>query len=93
MQYIPTDLPQYWKLNNRSDFSDAVIEQDHILLFSQDGLSLTAKLSDGSYATLATQAQVQDTYSIQGAPDESINGTYVQVPQMTFEGKPVYVLE
>lgn len=93
MQYILTDLPKYVKINSRQDFQNAVIKPNHALLFSQDGQSLTAKLSDGSFVTMTQQAQVQDTYSIQGASDQSINGTYVQVPQMTFGGKPVYVLE
>ena len=93
MQYILTDLPKYIKINSRQEFKNAVIKSNHALLFSQDGQSLTAKLSDGSFVTMTQKASVQDTYTIQGASDESINGTYVQVPQMTFGGKPVYVLE
>ena len=93
MQYILTDLPKYIKINSRQDFQNAVIKPNHALLFSQDGQSLTAKLSDGSFVTMTQQTHIQDTYNIQGASDEAINGTYVQVPQMTFGGKPVYVLE
>lgn len=49
MQYIPTDLPQYWKLNNRSDFSNALIGSDAVLLFSQDGQTIMAKTHQGTF--------------------------------------------
>ena len=52
MQYIPTDLPQYWKLNNRSDFSDAVIQSNAVLLFSQDGQTITAKTHQGTFIVI-----------------------------------------
>lgn len=56
MEYLPTDLPKYVKTADRSQFGDAVVQDGHILLFSQDGKTLTAKNSDGSFTSLGGQS-------------------------------------
>ena len=56
MEYLPTDLPKYVKTASRSQFGDAVVQDGHILLFSQDGKTLTAKNSDGSFTALGGQS-------------------------------------
>ena len=52
MRYIPTKLPQYWKLHQRADFSNAQVQLNHVLLFSQNGTTITAKLPDGSFVDI-----------------------------------------
>ena len=55
MEYLPTDLPKYVKTADRSSFNNAVVEEGRVLLFSEDGKTLTAKNSDGSFTTLGGQ--------------------------------------
>lgn len=52
MEYIFTNLPQYVQITARSLFSNSVVKAGHVLLFSEDGETLTAKLSDGSFITI-----------------------------------------
>lgn len=49
MEYLPTNLPQYVRQTSRSALANSVVESGHVLLFSEDGESLTAKLPDGSF--------------------------------------------
>jgi len=49
MEYLPTDLPRYVKQTSRTDLGNAVVGTGHVLLFSEDGESLTAKLPDDSF--------------------------------------------
>ena len=51
-EYIFTNLPQYIKLNSRSEFSSSVVSSGAVLLFSEDGYTLTGKLPDGSFITI-----------------------------------------
>ena len=46
-EYIFTDLPRYVTITPRTAFSNSVVQSDHVLLFSEDGETLTAKLPDG----------------------------------------------
>ena len=52
MEYIFTDLPQYIRVTSRSEFSSSVVHSGSVLLFSEDGATLTAKLPDGSFVTV-----------------------------------------
>ena len=51
-EYIFTNLPQYIRVTPRTDFSNSVVHENHVLLFSEDGETLTGKLSDGSFITI-----------------------------------------
>lgn len=48
-EYIYTNLPQYVRTNSRTEFSSSVVSSGAVLLFSENGSSLTAKLPDGSF--------------------------------------------
>ena len=52
MEYIFTNLPQYVKVNSRTEFSSSVVSSGAVLLFSEDGLTLTGKLPDGTFITI-----------------------------------------
>ena len=55
-EYLPTDLPQYVKLNSRAEFSSSVVSSGHVLLFAEEGssgTSLVAKNQDGTYTDIA----------------------------------------
>ena len=56
MEYLPTNLPQYVKQTSRSELANSVVESGHVLLFSEDGESLTAKLPDGSFVDVGGSA-------------------------------------
>jgi autotransporter passenger strand-loop-strand repeat protein len=51
-EYIFTNLPQYVKVNSRTEFSSSVVSSGAVLLFSEDGLTLTGKLPDGTFITI-----------------------------------------
>ena len=51
-EYIFTNLPQYIRITPRSDFSSSVVSSGAVLLFTEDGLTLTAKQSDGTFITI-----------------------------------------
>ena len=48
-EYIYTDLPRYAKTTPRENFSDSVVKSGSVLLFSEDGEKLVAKLPDGTF--------------------------------------------
>ena len=52
MEYIFTNLPQYIKINSRSEFSSSVVSSGAVLLFTEDGITLTGKLPDGTFITI-----------------------------------------
>lgn len=52
MEYLPTDLPQYVTVTSRTALGNSVVAAGHVLLFSEDGESLTAKLPDGSFVNV-----------------------------------------
>ena len=52
MEYLPTDLPKYMKTTSREAVANSPVEAGHVLLFSEDGTSLTAKKSDGSFESV-----------------------------------------
>ena len=85
MQYIPTDLPQYWKIHPRSDFSNALIEQNHVLLFSQDGQSLTVKKPDGTYEVLSGSNSSVPSAELQAGVLVNDNGV-LKVQPLKFDG-------
>lgn len=60
MEYIFTNLPQYVKITARSLFSNSVVKADHVLLFTEDGETLTGKLSDGSFITIGGGGGMDD---------------------------------
>ena len=51
-EYIYTNLPLYVRVTSRTEFSSSVVSSGSILLFSEDGSSLTAKLPDGSFVNV-----------------------------------------
>lgn len=51
-EYIFTNLPQYVRITPRSDFSSSVVSSGAVLLFTEDGLTLTAKQPDGTFITI-----------------------------------------
>jgi len=52
MEYIFTNLPQYIRQTSRTEFSSSVVHSGHVLLFTEDGITLTAKLPDGTFITV-----------------------------------------
>lgn len=61
-EYIFTNLPQYVKITPRSDFSSSVVSSGAVLLFSEDGYTLTGKLPDGTFITIGgSGTDVSDT--------------------------------
>lgn len=63
MEYIFTNLPQYIRQISRTAFSNSVVQSGSVLLFSEDGTTLTAKLPDGSFVTVGggSGTDVSDT--------------------------------
>ena len=49
MEYLYTNLPRYITVTPRSAFANSVVQSGSVLLFSEDGTTLTAKLPDGSF--------------------------------------------
>lgn len=60
-EYIFTNLPQYIRVTPRTDFANSVVQENHVLLFSEDGETLTGKLSDGTFITIGDGTDVSDT--------------------------------
>ena len=52
MEYLYTNLPRYITVTPRSAFANSVVQSGSVLLFSEDGSTLTAKLPDGSFITV-----------------------------------------
>lgn len=52
IEYLPTDLPRFVKTTSRTALSNSVVKAGHVLLFSEDGETMTAKLPDGSFVTI-----------------------------------------
>lgn len=48
-EYIYTDMPRYMKTTPRENFSNSVVKSGSVLLFSEDGETLVAKLPDGTF--------------------------------------------
>ena len=48
-EYLYTDLPRYVKTTPRENFADSVVKSGSVLLFSEDGEKLVAKLPDGTF--------------------------------------------
>ena len=101
MEYMPTDLPKYTKITSRSELSSSVVQNGHVLLFSEDGQSLTAKLPDGSFAPVSggssidfykcatvTPAHTETFYTLSGVANEH-NGDYYDSGSI-HAGYPVY---
>lgn len=61
MEYIFTNLPQYVRVVSRSELSSAVVSSGHVLLFSEDGTTLTGKLPDGTFVTVGGGIDVTST--------------------------------
>ncbi len=62
MEYLPTDLPKYMKTTSREAVANSPVEAGHVLLFSEDGTSLTAKKSDGSFESVGGGSNVVAGY-------------------------------
>lgn len=88
-EYIFTNLPQYVTVTPRSAFANSVVQSGAVLLFSEDGTTLTAKLPDGSfipvgggsggatdYYKCATVDTVNLTWTGYKAVFDAVTGTY-----------------
>lgn len=86
MQYIYTNLPIFVKITPRSATSNAVIPEGGLLLFSEDGSSITTKDHNGSYtviggsgidpsSTTATPDKVLDGYRFVNSAGAYVSGT------------------
>lgn len=51
-EYLYTDLPRYVKTTPRENFANSVVKSGSVLLFSEDGENLVAKLPDGSFTEI-----------------------------------------
>ena len=51
-EYLFTNLPRYVKTTPRENFSNSVVKSGSVLLFSEDGENLVAKLPDGSFTEI-----------------------------------------
>lgn len=62
MEYIYPNLPNYTKITSRAATSNAVVSSGAVLLFSEDGETLTAKHPDGTYTVIGSGGtDVSDT--------------------------------
>ena len=86
MEYIFTNLPRYIRVTSRSEFSSSVVQSGSVLLFSEDGTTLTAKHPDGSYTvygsggtdvsdTTATAATVLSGYDFYNSSGVKTSGS------------------
>ena len=48
-EYLYTDLPRYVKTTPRGNYVSSVVKSGSVLLFSEDGENLVAKLPDGTF--------------------------------------------
>ena len=90
MEYKPTTLPQYWPIKSRQNFDQVVVQPNHVLLFSQDGQSITAKLSDSSFVVIGGGKAVRP-YVLFVSNDSTFNGNYIATSD-SFNNAPVYEL-
>lgn len=49
-EYLLTDLPRYVKTTPRENFSNSVVKEGAVLLFSEDGETLVAKHPNGTFS-------------------------------------------
>ena len=56
MEYLPTDLPKYVKTTNKSQLNNSIVKEGHVLLFSQDGNTLTVKNPDGTFTDVGGES-------------------------------------
>lgn len=96
MEYKPTTLPQYWPITPRQDFDQAAVQPNHVLLFSQDGQSITAKLPDGSFVVIGSDSggacpQSVRPYVLFVSNGQAFNGNYIATSD-SFNNAPVYEL-
>ena len=90
MEYKPTTLPQYWPIKSRQDFDQVVVQPQHVLLFSQDGESITAKLSDSSFVVIGNSGKAAP-YVLFVSNGSTFNGNYI-ITSDSFNNIPVYEL-
>ena len=68
-EYTYTNLPQYVKVNSRTEFSSSVVSSGAVLIFSENGSSLTAKLPDGSFVEVGGSGGVDVSSTTAEAAD------------------------
>ena len=73
-EYIYTDLPQYVKVQSRTEFSSSVVSSGAVLLFSENGSSLTAKLPDGSFVNVGGSGSGIDPSSTTAEAGDVLSG-------------------
>ena len=73
-EYIYTNLPQYVKVNSRTEFSSSVVSSGAVLLFSENGSSLTAKLPDGSFVDVGGGSGGTDVSSTTAEAGDVLSG-------------------
>ena len=75
MEYIYPNLPNYTKITSRAATSNAVVSSGAVLLFSEDGNTLTAKHPDGTYTTVGGGGSGGvDPSSTTATPDKVLSG-------------------
>lgn len=63
-EYIYTDLPRYVKTTPRENFSNSVVKSGSVLLFSEDGENLVAKLPDGTFKEIGGSGEYYKCASV-----------------------------
>lgn len=53
-QYLLTDLPQYVHVTDRSQFANSIVKEGAVLVFSEDGKTLTGKLPDSTFTSFCS---------------------------------------
>ena len=76
MQYILTDLPQYVPVTPRSNFTSSVVSSGAVLLFSEDGYTLTGKLPDGTFITIGGSGSGTDVSDTTAEAENVQSGYY-----------------
>lgn len=100
--YTKIDSPSYVSITDREQFNDVVVEDGHVLLFTEDGSTLTAKTADGSFVSVGgsggvdtskdtVKAEVMlDGYTAHDSNGRSITGT-IKTVALTRNGNTVNV--
>lgn len=76
MEYQLSNLPRYVPVTPRSQVANSPVAPGHVLIFSEDGETLTVKKPDGSYAVLSDSA-VSGTGELPWRTNDDVCNCYV----------------